>query len=261
MWNKVDNILKTFAPISLEQMKEIRLMDRTDVKYVAPTSMLPALLEEISSLFMIQTINGIRISSYGTQYFDTPGLGYFVMHQNGKLNRQKIRIRSYDDSNLAFLEIKNKNHKGRTNKVRVEVNTPQISSISNLNEEQKFLNEHSLFDAGLLIPVLKNSFQRITLVNNRKTERVTIDFQISFQNYLTNKEGSLDNIMVLELKQDGRMYSDFRAVLERLRIRPVSFSKYCMGVVLTDPNVKYNRFKRKLIKIKKLIKYDTIKLS
>jgi len=63
------------------------------------------------------------------------------------------------------------------------------------------------------------------------------------------------------LKQYDRMYSDFRAVLKRLHIHPFSFSKYCMGVVLTDPNAKYNRFKSKLMKIRKLTKDDTIRLS
>ena len=254
MWNEVDNILKTFAPISLEQMQEIQLMDRLDYKYVAPVSLLPALLEEISSLFLVQTNKDVRIASYRTQYFDTPGLDYFVMHQNGKSSRQKIRIRSYVESNLAFLEIKNKNNKGRTRKIRVKVDTPVVHSIADLDEEQDFLDEHSLFNSGSLAPVLENSFHRITLVNNRKTERVTIDFNISFLNYATNKEKMLEDIMVLELKQDGHQYSDFRAVLEKLNIRRVSFSKYCIGVAMTNPDVKYNQFKKKLIRINKLAK-------
>ena len=252
MWNEVDNILNTFAPISLEQMQDIQLMDRLDYKYVAPVSLLPALLEEISSLFLVQTNKNVRIASYKTQYFDTPGLDYFVMHQNGKSSRQKIRIRSYVDSNLAFLEVKNKNNKGRTRKIRVKVDTPLVHSITDLDEEQDFLEEHSLFNTDSLVPILENSFKRITLVNCKKTERVTIDFNISFLNYTTDKEKMLDNIMVLELKQDGQQYSDFRAALELLRIRQVSFSKYCIGIAMTDPDAKSNQFKKKLIRINKL---------
>ncbi len=254
MLNKVDNILKAFAPITLEQMQEIRLMDRLDYKYVAPVSLLPTLLENISSLFMVQTVKNVRISPYGTQYFDTPCLDYFVMHQNGKLNRQKIRIRSYVDSDLAFLEVKNKSNKGRTSKVRVKINTPHVDSIADLNGGQQFLSQHALFDTNELIPVLKNSFQRITLVNSRKTERVTIDFNISFQNHVTNNEILLDNLMVLELKQDGFQHSDFRVALDELRIRQVSFSKYCIGIVMTNPTAKYNQFKKKIRRINKLTK-------
>jgi len=238
-------------------MNEIRLMDRLDFKYVAPVSLLPALLEKISSLFLVQTINDVRISNYGTQYFDTHRLDYFVMHQNGKLNRQKIRIRSYVESDLAFLEVKNKNNKGRTRKIRVKVAAPLVNSIADLYGEHGFLEKHSLFSANSLMPVLENSFKRITLVNCRKTERITIDFNISFLNYTTKNEKKLDDIMVLELKQDGQQYSDFRAVLELLRIRQVSFSKYCMGMVMTNPGVKHNRFKRNIRRINKLANNDT----
>ena len=257
MCSKIDNILKTFAPITLEQIQEIRLMDRLDYKHVAPVSILPSLLEEISSSFLVQTNNDVRISSYATQYFDTPELNCFLMHQNGKLNRQKIRIRSYADSDLAFLEVKNKNNKGRKRKIRVKINTPRIKSIAELNGEQKFLNEHSLFAPDLLMPVMENSFKRITLINRRKTERITIDTQISFLNYATNNKKTLDNVMAIELKQNGREYSDFKAVLEQLRIRPVSFSKYCTGMVMTNPDVKYNRFKKRLRRINKLVENDT----
>ena len=242
-------------------MKEIRLMDRLDFKYVAPVSLLPVLLEKIAPLFLVQVNNDTRIAPYGTQYFDTPKLDFFVMHHNGKMNRQKIRIRSYLDSDLAYLEVKNKNNKGRTRKTRVKIDTPRVHSIADLNGEQEFLDKHSLFNPNSLKPVLENSFQRITLVNNRKTERITIDFHISFLNYATKDEKAIEDVMVLELKQDGQQYSDFRAALEQLNIRQSSFSKYCMGMVMTDPTVKYNRFKGKIIRLNKLVKNDTIKLS
>ena len=39
------SILKEFQPISLDQMKEIRLMNRTDTKFVTTKSALKQLLE------------------------------------------------------------------------------------------------------------------------------------------------------------------------------------------------------------------------
>jgi hypothetical protein len=176
----------------------------------------------------------------------------FIMHQNGKLNRQKIRIRSYLDSQISFLEVKNKNNKGRTSKVRIPVNSSHILSVEDLQENKCFLEENSLFKTYQLEPVLTNNFNRITLVNNNATERVTIDLNLSFSNYQTGEEKELNQLVVLELKQDGLQYSDFRNELNRLRIKPVSFSKYCMGTVLTNPNIKYNRFKRKWNLINKL---------
>jgi hypothetical protein len=247
-----NSILEGMTSITLEEMKHIHLMDRIDFKFIASASLLPQLLEEIAPFFKVQINNEHRIARYGTQYLDTSGLDMFLMHQNGKLNRQKIRIRSYLDSDNSFLEIKNKNNKGRTSKIRVPVHLSHIRTIDELGENQSFLKKNSLFDSRYLEPVLTNKFNRITLVNNKATERVTIDTNLFFLNYKTREEKALDRIVVLELKQDGWQHSDFRDALNRLRIKPVSFSKYCMGTVLTNQSVKYNRFKPKWNIINKL---------
>jgi len=59
--------------------------------------------------------------------------------------------------------------------------------------------------------------------------------------------------MIIELKQDGRQHSDFRNILTDMRIKPVSFSKYCIGTYLTNEEVRGNRFKYKYHIINKLI--------
>lgn len=237
----------------MDEMSHIRLMDRVDSKFVAPASLLPALLEKMSPHFCVQVANGARIAPYCTQYLDTPDCKMFLMHQNGKLARQKIRIRSYLDSNLSFLEVKNKSNKGRTSKKRIPVGFSHLASIHELGEARPFLEKNSFFDAGMLEPSLANSFKRLTFVGNKAAERITVDLNLAFLSYKTGRETTLDRLMVLELKQDGRQRSDFRAIVDSFRIKQTSFSKYCMGVVLTNDNVKYNRFKSKLITINKLI--------
>jgi hypothetical protein len=246
-------VLEKMQTITLSEMGNIRLMDRIDSKFVAPVSLLPQLLEEMLPYFRVQVNNGVRMAPYCTQYLDTPDLKMFLMHQNGKLNRQKIRIRSYVDSNLSFLEVKNKNNKGRTNKRRVPVGVSHLTSIRDLKDEKQFLDENALFDTGILEPSLANNFNRITFVNNKATERITIDTHLSFLNYRTGNTKTLDNLMIIELKQDGWQHSDFRDILNRFRIKKISFSKYCMGTVLTNPGIKYNRFKGKWTIINKLI--------
>ena len=252
--NKIESILKRMDSISLKEMQQISLMDRIDTKYVAPLSLLPQILEEMIPHFRVQENNGNRIAPYCTQYLDTPNLHLFIMHQNGKLNRQKIRIRSYLDSHLSFLEIKNKNNKGRTSKVRTRVNLSHIKSVDDLITQKDFLEKHAIVDCQFLKPMLGNDFKRITLVNNNATERVTLDFDLSFTNYETKRQERMPNLLILELKQDGWSHSDFRDILNRLRIRNVSISKYCIGTTLTNPYAKYNRFKNKMIRINKLIK-------
>ncbi|MDR0686473.1 MAG: polyphosphate polymerase domain-containing protein [Dysgonamonadaceae bacterium] len=238
----IDNM----AVITLDEMSHIRLMDRIDTKYVANAALLPVILSKMQSRFMVQVIDSKRIANYSTQYFDTNALDFFTMHQNGKLNRQKIRIRSYVDSNLSFLEIKNKNNKGRTSKKRIPSPVSHVKAVKDFAEGLKFLNENAMFSTGLLAPVLENSFQRMTFVNKKATERITIDVGLSFRNYHTNTSVSLDSTMILELKQDGLQHSDFAEILKEQGVRRSGFSKYCYGIIFTDPNCKYNRFKRKI---------------
>ncbi|MDR1154520.1 MAG: polyphosphate polymerase domain-containing protein [Bacteroidales bacterium] len=253
MNTRINEILEKMQTITLGEMENIRLMDRIDSKFAAPVALLPQLLEEMLPSFRVQVNDGVRVAPYCTQYLDTPDLKMFLMHQNGKLNRQKIRIRSYVDSNLSFLEVKNKNNKGRTRKKRVPVGLSHLTSIRDLKDEKQFLEDNARFDTQILEPSLANNFERMTFVNHHATERITIDTHLSFLNYRTENTQSVDKLMIIELKQDGWQHSDFRDILNRFRIKKISFSKYCMGTVLTDSRVKYNRFKRKWAAINKLI--------
>jgi len=203
MITQIGSIIEDINPITLDEMHNIRLMDRIDSKFVAPISLLPSLLHKMKPLFKIQEVERERVATYSTQYLDTAELSMFVMHQNGKLNRQKIRIRSYIDSNLSFLEVKNKNNKGRTSKKRTPVVLSHLTSINDLNSEKEFLSGYSLFDIERLLPSITNEFNRITFVNNKATERITIDINLSFRNCSTGIDVNIGNLMILELKQDG----------------------------------------------------------
>ena len=59
--------------------------------------------------------------------------------------------------------------------------------------------------------------------------------------------------IVIELKRDGNVYSPVKEMLRELRIKPSGFSKYCIGSALTKPALKRNRFKKKFVKINKLL--------
>jgi hypothetical protein len=238
----------------LDEMRAVRLMNRIDSKFVAPASLFRPLIEDIAPRFRVQSNDGRRMIPYRTQYLDTPRMDFFVMHHNGRLNRQKIRIRTYEDSGVSFLEIKNKNNCGRTDKIRIPVCVAHISSVDDFEESHlRFLDKNAAFDAAGLQPSLSSSFDRITLVNESATERITVDLNLSFLNYTTGREIHVENLMILELKRAGRQPSSFRDTLQRLRIKPHAFSKYCMGSVLTNPYLKYNCFKSKWIYINRII--------
>jgi hypothetical protein len=248
------DVLGQMMPVTLKEMQAVRLMNRIDSKFVAPASLFGPLMEDIAPHFRIQSNDGRRMIPYRTQYLDTPCLDFFVMHHNGRLNRQKIRIRTYEDSGISFLEIKNKNNRGRTDKIRIPVSVSHIRSVTDFEERYLyFLDKNTAFDAAGLQPSLSSRFDRITLVNESATERITVDLNLLFLNHTAGREIGVDNLMILELKQAGRQSSLFRDALQRLRIKPHAFSKYCMGSVLTNPGLKYNFFKSKWIYINRII--------
>ena len=82
-------LLKGFDPITLEQMKGIKLMNRTDTKFITTIDRLEELLLKAQSQYWAQDIDGDRNMPYFTRYFDTPECAMYVSHQNGKKTRQK----------------------------------------------------------------------------------------------------------------------------------------------------------------------------
>lgn len=256
------DILNYYKPITLEEMSGIRLMNRTDTKFVTTTAMLRQLLELAVRQYRAQEIDGKRMARYYTMYFDTPDLEMYRCHHSGHTNRQKLRIRSYVDSGLNFLEVKTKNNHGRTKKKRTTMfdftplnPTRDIrfdSHDDNFCEYESFLRLYLRYNPEDLQEAIENRFNRITLVNNNKTERLTIDTGLRFHNLINEREIELPDIAIIELKRDGLVPSPILSLLNELRIKPLGFSKYCMGTALTSPDLKKNRFKPRLHAIGKM---------
>lgn len=243
-------LLNTFAPITLAEMKSVRLMNRVDTKFVTTVPRLMRLLEMAKGEYFVQEIDGERNSAYTTLYYDTPRLDMYIMHHNGCLGRQKVRVRQYVDSNLTFLEVKNKNNHRRTRKKRITVTGFDITG----KQQREFLKPLCWWDVDTLQPALRNWFNRITLVNKAKTERVTIDTGLRFHNCMSGLDKSLDQVVIIELKRDGNQPSPLLAMLRDLHIHPYGFSKYCMGTALSNPSVKKNRLKPKLHYVERLLR-------
>ena len=64
-------VIKLFEPISLEQMSGVKLMNRTDTKFVTTTERLQQLLQMAQNDYYVQEIDGERNLEYDTTYFDT----------------------------------------------------------------------------------------------------------------------------------------------------------------------------------------------
>lgn len=181
---------------------------------------------------------------YYTCYFDTPDCFMFIEHERGRAARQKVRLRVYEDSGTAFIEVKTKDNHGRTRKRR----TPADNGCE-LGRYGDFLSQCTPFNADGLCRQLENHFNRITLVNNGMTERLTIDTGLRFHNVMTGESRSLGGLAVIELKRDGRVPSPVTSLLRGLHIHACGFSKYCMGMALTNGRLRHNRLKPRMRQI------------
>ena len=244
----LDRLIAQFPPITLDEMSSVKLMNRTDTKFVTTMPMLLRLLEMASQDYYVQQISGERNMLYDTTYFDTSTFDMYNDHQHGHANRQKIRFRTYVSSHLQFMEVKTKNNRGRTKKKRIEVQDMDLHDAA----KRDFLGQHLRFDADQLVPHMHNYFRRVTLVNRAKTERLTIDTQLQFHNLITDTDRDMGQLVVVELKRDGLVFSPVLEMLRQLRIHPHGFSKYCMGAALTNPHLPVNNIKPKLIDVKKI---------
>jgi len=248
---RIMELLEQLEPITLDEMSGIKLMNRTDTKFVTNKQKLMHLLEKAQGKYYAQFHDGTRVASYMTTYWDTDGHSFYMDHHNGRAPRQKVRVRTYMDSDITFLEVKTKNNRGRTKKKRIEVPAQELTEVHDKASEFVDGLVHRQLDD--IHPTVRNQFHRITLVNKGKTERLTIDFDVQFHNYETNDETGTGDLVIIELKRDGNVYSPVLDLLRELRVKPHGFSKYCIGSVITNPGLKHNRFNLKIRQIKKLV--------
>ena len=246
------DILQSMSSISLEEMSSVKLMNRVDSKFPMNRETLLRMASRWGEHFYVQECEGQRIARYRSLYFDTPDAVTYTMHHNRQLHRQKVRQRIYVDSNIAFLEIKNKKNTGRTKKKRIPIPVEQWGELYSSKESADFIREKVWVTDQPLAPRLENAFQRITLVNKAKTERVTIDFGIRFHNWLSGCDADVSDLVIVEVKQDGSLPSKFKDFLRDARVKKKGLSKYCLGMLLTDEHLKYNRFKNKIRYVNKL---------
>jgi hypothetical protein len=244
----IQEVIKHFDPVSLAEMDAVRLMNRTDTKFVFHSSKLENLLSLSREQYRVLQIAENRIFQYNSLYFDTEDLSLYTAHHNGRSPRFKVRFREYVETGTVFLEVKHKTNKGRTQKCRIKVEKMEMEPSVKLNQ---FIEEQAPIQAAVLKPALWTVFRRITLVGKSSPERITIDHELSFR--YGDQEKYLPFLSICEVKRDSFAgKSGFMRILKELSIHPGNFSKYCMGTVLLTEGVKNNRFKSNVLKIKRL---------
>ena len=257
--------LSGFAPISLEQLNStVEFLDRIDVKYLVHISELPSIIAEMKERFYLLTIKDRSIFSYDNVYMDTKDLMFYNQHEAGSADRTKVRTRLYTDSDLAFVEYKQK--VGKTiRKFRYQSEPKDHGKMT--MESARYVEGiyHSLYNESLkqlLFPALHNNYQRCTLCSKNNDERVTIDFNIEFSNSrATDEEGkkmhSLDNLVIIESKSTNTSCFSHEVMAKHGCKPATGCSKYCLGLYYLGQVDSWNSFQESIDTIEAIKKTDS----
>ena len=168
--------LSSFRPVCLQEICDLQLSSRFDIKYTISANKAEQFLEKLRNYYCILEIDRKRSFSYSTIYFDTDDFLFYNQHVKGKLERNKVRIRKYNDSGISFLEVKKKTNRYRTIKYRSELSSGDLFA----SFAPGFVREHIPGPELTLSPVIINSFRRLTLCSQETCERITMDFNLKF---------------------------------------------------------------------------------
>lgn len=243
----LDALVAGLPSISLsELMERAELLQRTDRKYIVSAEQLQELLRGLGDEVRVLEIQGNRVLRYESVYFDTPDRASYRCAAHRRRHRFKVRTRTYVDTSGSFLEVKVRDARRQTVKLRIPCAVKQRHSLG--NADQAFLREtfveHDL-DVSLiaqLAPVLHTNFRRATLYVPGANCRVTIDTDLTFSEPESASIG-VRELMVLETKS-GTHDQRVDRLLWRMGVRPQRVSKFAIGSALLDPELPDNKWAR-----------------
>ena len=160
----------------------------------------------------------------------------------GRRRRFKLRTRTYVENKNSFLELKVRNSRSQTNKIRFEIpfenrfSDPDAHLLWIENE----LAAHDISGPTAYASSLHVSFQRSTLVSLTEASRITIDSGLKFNNISAFNSPEW---IILETKTAGQP-SQLDRNLWRAGIRPGKVSKYGVGIALLNPATPRNKWSR-----------------
>jgi hypothetical protein len=243
-------LLKGMDSIPLNTLDSSDFKRRIDNKYIVNETQAFDFLKEVKDDYYVLTINGTRLFRYDNIYFDTAAKDLYLMHHNGRQNRCKLRIRRYLDAGNEFFEIKRRNNKKITEKLRYQT----VSGNVFLAED---VAQNVLKETGFTIDELKEaitvSYERITIFSKSNDDKLTVDLRVRFLKDSESKE--LKGVALIEHKyiDKNNTTTASRYLRNYLKQNKSRVSKYCIGIALTS-TIKKNRFNRTLNKLATIMK-------
>ncbi|MFI7499299.1 VTC domain-containing protein [Streptomyces sp. NPDC049687] len=231
-------------PVGLDELvARAELLTRLDRKYVLPLADLPFLLGGLDTDVRVLEIDGERAFGYRSLYYDTPRLDAYLGAARGRRRRFKVRVRSYLDSGLDFLEVKTRGPRGTTVKRRI----PYDGDGRLLGTGARAFVDGVLASARIdsrgfrFGPALTTTYRRTTLLLPADGSRLTVDTGLVWALPDGSRALGVPDRAVVETKA-GRAGSGADRLLWSLGHRPCTVSKYGTGLAALRPELPAHRW-------------------
>lgn len=237
------SVVDHLPAVSLDEIDALAaLRARRDRKYLLGTAQLAALLARLDPRTRVLQLHGSRQFRYRSVYFDDRRRSLFLAAAHGDPQRAKVRTRTYLDSGLTLLEVKQRDARGLTVKHRFEGSAGEPAELGPAARAAVADVDRRL--AGMhLEAVLVTRFSRTTLLLPHG-ERITIDVDLSIES-TAGPAWMLPEVAIVETKSSGAP-TEADAILRAARERRVRFSKYGTGMAALDLGLPSRRWRQAL---------------
>jgi hypothetical protein len=240
----IANTLSQFSALSLAALNaKAAMLERQDNKYIVSAHDLWSALDAFADSFDVLDIDGKRAFTYATQYFDDAGQRAYYDHHQGRRKRGKVRVRSYLDAGLSYLEVKLKDIRDVTVKRRLQVDhgMAALDGAAMVFVDNCFRDQYGAGVERPLGAVIGMEYARITLVAKDGGERMTIDTGLQFSSDRMICDVSPDMFIIETKSARGNGIAD--KILRGLHLHPTPrCSKYCIGMAALGQVTQHNRF-------------------
>jgi VTC domain len=213
---------------------------RVDRKYLLPEDLLRHALVVFGDSCSPERVDGLERQRYETEYFDTPDLQLFHAARGRRALRSKVRVRHYIDTRARFVEVKSRNARGETTKVRDHWN----GSFADARAFLQGALSSSSWLVDQLVPIARTSYEReaYVLVGSG---RMTVDrcLMVGRHDALSHRLlGDSSELVVVETKAPDQGPTAIDRYLWDCRYRPISLSKYALAIASFRPDLPLNRW-------------------
>ena len=237
-----ESLVAPFPSINLEGIEDLAPLDqRFDRKYVVDNQEAESFFAVLPQTLLVLEIGGHRSFSYESWYFDTADLESFRGTAHRRRRRWKVRTRTYTDTDTSMVEVKLREQRGQSRKLRLLEDSPSRHSLT--TDGAEFVNDALNKDgfAETLTPTLRTSYERISVVDAETRVRLTADLNVRCQT-VDGKEASVNGVVIETKSPDGPGPLD--RMLWRQGHRPVRLSKYATGMAATHSGLPGNKWHR-----------------